>query len=107
MKRFVTSGLAALALALTSFGLASAQAPQAVERSGNVFHVKACPEHGQPGVARCHAHIVTDANGRPVNPNGRPNFGFTGYTPQNLRDAYGIVATGTAATTIAIVDAYG
>src|SRR5205809_768187 len=107
MKRLVSSGLVALALAATGFGLASAQSERAIERSGNVFHVQVCPEHGQPGVVRCHAHIVTDANGKAVHPNGKPNFNFQGYYAQDLRAAYGITNTGTAATTVAIVDAYG
>jgi subtilase family serine protease len=108
MKRLVTTGLLAVAALTGGVSVAFGQAPQAVERSGNVYHAAVCPPGGPPGVARCHARIVTDEHGRPIAmPHGKPNFGFTGYTARQLRGAYGIVGTGTSATTIAIVDAYG
>jgi hypothetical protein len=106
MKRLVTTGLLAVAALAGGVSVAFGQAPQAVERSGNVYHAAVCPPGGPPGVARCHARVVTDANGRPIaQPRGKPNFGFTGYTATQLRAAYGITTNGSA--TIAIVDAYG
>jgi subtilase family serine protease len=39
--------------------------------------------------------------------NGKPNFGFTGYTATQIRAAYGITTNGDGSKTIAIVDAYG
>ena len=102
-------GLAALALAVSSFGAtsASAQSANAVEHSGNTYHVAVCA-HGNPaGVARCFAHVVTDARGEPRN--GKAGPGATtapsGYGPNDLRSAYNITTNGTA--TIAIVDSGG
>src|SRR4051794_21955250 len=104
----------ALALGLT-FGLVATSpataAPSniAIERSGNTFHKAVCA-HNQPfGRARCFAHVVTDSAGRikTFQPTGRPNFGFTGYTPTDLRAAYRITGSGSSSYTVAIVDAYG
>ena len=80
----------------------------AIERSGNTFHKAVCA-HNQPfGRARCFAHVVTDSAGRiKVFPNGRPNFGFSGYTPADLKAAYNLPSTGGSGYTVAIVDAYG
>jgi subtilase family serine protease len=83
-----------------------------VERSGNTFHRAVCPGHAGPGEARCHAHVVTDANGNPFERAATRNLTPSGYNPQNLWTAYGITptigTTFTAATPIiAIVDAYG
>jgi subtilase family serine protease len=91
-----------------SMGSATPSAAQSVqlEQSGNTFHKAVCPHFTRPGVARCFAHVVTDSQGRiKTFPNGKPNFGFTGYTAQDLRSAYNLTSTGSK--TIAIVDAYG
>jgi subtilase family serine protease len=100
-------GLAALAFAMTAVGAgpAAAQAVQ-VERSGNTYHVAVCA-HGNPnGTARCHAHVVTDARGNPMNGKASPNATPSGYGPADLHSAYNITGNGST-TTIAIVDAYG
>lgn len=55
-----------------------------------------------PGEARCHAIIRTDDND---NLNPLATAGPAGYSPAELRNAYGINRSGT--DTIAIVDAYG
>ena len=90
---------------VAAFGAAAVASPaaaQAVERSRGTYHVAVCP-HGNPaGTARCHAHVVTDAQG---NPHASPNVTPSGYSPSDLRSAYGITTDGTA--TIAIVDAFG
>jgi subtilase family serine protease len=78
-----------------------------VERSGNTFHRAVCPGHAGPGEARCHAHVVTDANGNPFERAAQRNVTPSGYSPSNLRAAYGITGNGSSTTTIAIVDAYG
>ncbi len=98
----------AFAFALGGWGAApaAAQAVQ-VEHSGNVYHVAVCP-HGNPqGTARCHAHVVTDGRGNPMNGKASPNLlaAPSGYGPSDLRSAYKVTTNGT--TTIAIVDAYG
>src|SRR5438105_348058 len=100
-------GLVALGLASAMLGAApaAAQAVQ-VERSGNTYHVAACPRGNPLGTARCFAHVVTDARGNPMNGKLSPNAGSpSGYGPSDLRSAYNITTNGT--TTIAIVDADG
>jgi subtilase family serine protease len=103
-------GLIGLGLALTAAGVSpvGAQTVQ-VERSGNVYHAAVCPHNNPHGTARCFAHVVTDASGRikTFQPTGRPNFGFTGYTPADLRGAYNITSGGSSSYTVALVDAYG
>jgi subtilase family serine protease len=106
--------LGAIALGL-AFGLVAASpataAPSnvAIERSGNTFHKAVCAHNQPAGRARCFAHVVTDSAGRiKVFPNGRPNFGFTGYTPADLQAAYKLPSNGGSSSyTVAIVDAYG
>ena len=100
-------GLGALVFGLATTGAmpAAAQAVQ-VEHTGHVYHVAVCP-HGNPnGTARCHAHMVTDARGDPLNAKASPNGAPSGYGPSDLRSAYNITSNGSM-TTIAIVDAYG
>ncbi len=101
-------GLVALGLVLGTIGAvpAAAQAVQ-VERGNSIYHVAVCP-HGNPnGTARCHAHVVTDVHGNPMNGKANPNASVpSGYGPSDLRSAYNISSSGSS-TTIAIVDAYG
>ena len=98
-----------LVLGLAAASPAAAAGNVVIERSGNVFHKATCARNQPFGHARCFAHVVTDAYGniRRFQPTGRPNFGFTGYTPADFRSAYNITGTGTSAYTVAIVDAYG
>jgi subtilase family serine protease len=101
-------GLTALAFSMAAFGAgtASAQAVQ-VEHSGNTYHVAVCARGNPNGTARCHAHVVTDARGNPMNGKLSPNAGTpSGYGPADLKSAYNITSNGST-TTIAIVDAYG
>jgi subtilase family serine protease len=97
----------------TSFALVAAVivaccvVPSAIARpgaSGN--HNKAvCPAPAKSKTARCHARVVTDAAGQPLNstsPHG-------GYGPGQLQAAYGLggaSATGGTGKTVVIVDAY-
>ena len=78
-----------------------------VQRSGEIFHARACPEPQQPGLARCHARIVTDAEGRPIElvaSSAPPR----GYSPASLQAAYKVDPTsGSQTTVVAVVDAYG
>ncbi|MDD5296484.1 MAG: S53 family peptidase [Rhodocyclaceae bacterium] len=130
LKQKLTLKHGIVAFALTVLSFAPAAHAQQVERSGAVFHVKAC---GGPAVldsARCHAHIVTDSAGTPRQNLDRHGRGFTppadtgtgtnatanvtpaGYSPADLRSAYGLSSTDgwmstSGSTTIAIVDAYG
>jgi hypothetical protein len=109
MKRFTAAGLAVGMLALAA--TAATAAPQ-VERSGRTFHTRACPANQPPRFARCFAHIVTDSMGniiaRPARHGGGGGGGTpAGYSPGQLRAAYGITGSGASTTTVAIVDAYG
>jgi len=109
MKDFAT--VAALSGILALAGASSVSAQQAVEHSGRVFHIKACPANQGPRVARCFAHIVTDGRGNPIATPARHGGGGggtpAGYGPTQLRAAYGINGAGSTTTTVAIVDAYG
>lgn len=60
-----------------------------------------CPGPAAAGSARCHAHVVTDANGTP-----KAETVPRGYGPAQFRGAYGLPATASTAQTIGIVDAY-
>jgi subtilase family serine protease len=60
-----------------------------------------CPGPAAAGSARCHAHVVTNANGTP-----KAVSAPMGYGPAQFRGAYGLPATAPTAQTIAIVDAY-
>jgi hypothetical protein len=104
-----------LAVAIGAAGASPAAAANApnipIEKSGNVYHRAVCARLGlAPGFARCHAHVVTDTRG-----DIRPGKSVTanalsapyGYGPADLRSAYKVTGTGSSATTIAIVDAYG
>jgi subtilase family serine protease len=72
-----------------------------------VFHIKACPSFEGPRSARCFAHIVTDSRGNPITSTVTRNITPSGYSPSQLRGAYGITGSGLTTTTVAIVDAYG
>lgn len=96
--------LVALFVAASGSTLAWAQG---IERSGNAFHRAVCPGHAGPGTARCHAHVVTDANGNSFERGAAPNLTPAGYSASTLRAAYGITGSGNSSTVIAIVDAYG
>lgn len=100
--------LAALSFAVAAVGITPASADVfQLERSGNIFHVAVCGHGIQRGMARCFAHVVTDAHGVPINGKSRPGAtGLpSGYGPSDLRSAYNITTNGTA--TIAIVDSGG
>jgi subtilase family serine protease len=65
-----------------------------------------CPGPAHNGVARCHAHVVTDAKGKPL---ARPQPQQAALAPADLQAAYGLTSiSGSAGSgkTIAIVDAY-
>ena len=50
----------------------------------------------------CHGRVIVDSNGCP-----HRNPGPAGFSPSQLRSAYKITGTGSSATTIALVEAYG
>jgi len=108
MYRLISTALLGLVLAIGSQSPASAQAVAvAVQRSGAVYHIPVCPGPIARGTARCHAHVVTDVRGEPIAREAAPNATPSGLSPSALRSAYNVTGTGSSATTIAIVDAYG
>jgi subtilase family serine protease len=76
-----------------------------VEHGGAVFHRAVCARGNAEGEARCHAHVVTDAQGVELVKEAATTGTPAGYGPADLRSAYNITTDGT--TTVAIVDAYG
>lgn len=102
-------GRIALAATLAVGGATSASAYEPIERSGNTYHQAVCARGNPHGVARCFAHVVVDARGNELNgkPDASPLVTPSGFGPSDLRSAYNVTASGSAATTIAIVDAYG
>jgi subtilase family serine protease len=104
MHRLLSTAL--LAVGLTA-GAMSVAAAEPVERSGNVFHVAVCSRFVPAGMARCHAHVVTDKAGRLIADHARNNTTPRGYGPADLDSAYNITTSGSSSTIMAIVDAYG
>lgn len=104
MLRLLSAAAVSAVATLSGVSLASAQT---VEISHNVYHVKVCSAAIPAGHARCHAHIVTDRSGRFLPGASRQDVIPSGYSPSQLRAAYGLIATGTSSTIVAIVDAYG
>lgn len=75
-------------------------APSALSANAHASSKAVCPSPDR-GTARCHALVVTDAQGNPM-----ATSGPTGYGPDQFHTAYGLPTTAASAQTIAIVDAY-
>jgi subtilase family serine protease len=109
MSRILSAALVAAALTFGGATVASAQSATGLERSGNTFHMRVCPETHIAGMAACHAHVVTDSRGQ-IRQNERNvlnNALPSGFGPADLAAAYQYsLATGSTVT-VAIVDAYG
>jgi len=86
------------ALFVLSVPLALASAGQAVNGHANYHAV--CPG-AEALAARCHADVVTDANGNPD-----ATTSPTGYGPAQFHGAYSLPTSASSLQTIAIVDAY-
>lgn len=104
-------GRFAFALVIGVSGVTAASASEPIEKSGKTYHQAVCSRAVGKGVARCFAHVVTDSKGIEVH--GKSGGGVSplitpsGFGPADLRSAYNVTASGTSATTIAIVDANG
>src|SRR4051812_24927195 len=93
-----------LALAVTAAvtlvtSLVTAGGP--ADAAANNIHSKRVCARASAGFAACDSHVRTDANLKPL-----ATSGPTGYSPAQLRSAYGITSNGSATTTVAVVDAY-
>ena len=91
--------LAAASAAITLFALLAVAAPVADAASGAVHSKRVCAAT-PAGHAACQAHVVTDAN---LHPLATPTY-QSGYSPAQLRTAYGL--TNGSSALVAIVDAY-
>jgi subtilase family serine protease len=78
----------------------NAGAAAAGSANGAVHSQRVCAA-APVGYAACHARVVTDANLKAL---ATTTWGGNGYSPTQLRDAYGL--TTDATTKVAIVDAY-
>jgi subtilase family serine protease len=112
MSRLISVAIFSAGLVCGAAANASAQAAanasaRAVERSGATYHIAVCPGPAAPGDARCHARLVTDRAGNPLERAASPAITPSGYGPADLRAAYAVTGTGSATTIVAIVDAYG
>ena len=110
LKKTAVAVAAVIGVAATSSAPAQQSGP--VERWGRVFARSVCGKVSPAGSAHCYAKVVTDASGNILEgkPNVTRNVAPAGFSPADLRAAYGITpATGAPGTgpTIAIVDAYG
>jgi subtilase family serine protease len=106
MYRFLTTALFSTAIALGGASVASAQT-HAVHADGQVFTVSVCGDTQLTGMARCHAHVVTDSSGNFKVKTTVPAITPAGWGPSDLQSAYATPATGGAGVTVAIVDAFG
>jgi subtilase family serine protease len=88
--------LASLTAATALFAIA----PSLAAASGQRPERPVCPGP-VVGAARCHAHLITAANGKPL-----ATSAPTGYGPAQFHGAYSLPTTASQAQTIAIVDAY-
>ncbi len=84
-----------------------------VFRSGATYHAETCAGPSTPGMAHCHAHVVTDEKGSPSAHAFTRSAAPGGYGPTSLRAAYGVSpATPSPACyaygpTVAVVASYG
>jgi subtilase family serine protease len=88
------------AAGVTLVATAGATVGTADAASSTAYSKRVCA-HAPTGYAACDAHVRTNGNLKPL-----ATTGPTGYSPAQLRTAYGITASGSSSTTIAIVDAY-
>jgi len=93
--------LAITSAAMVLFSMLAGASPVAARSATGAAHNKRVCAATPSGYAACHARVVTDAN---LNPLATTTWGGNGYSPTQLRAAYGL-GTGSAPT-VAIVDAY-
>jgi subtilase family serine protease len=93
----LTAAAAAVVVLATSVVAASGAA---VAASTTDYSKRVC-SHAATGYAACDAHVRTNVKLKPL-----ATTGPTGYSPTQLRTAYGITSTGSATTTVALVDAF-
>jgi subtilase family serine protease len=109
MRRLIPAFILLIGIAMS----ASTASAQAVQLSGRTFHRQACPGPSAAGMARCHAHLITDRAGNilhDLDRGGHPlvtkNALPAGFGTADLQSAYNLGGL-VGSKTIAIVDAYG
>jgi len=102
-KKFVFSGLAAAALAISGLATAlpGADASPRAGVSAATHAVRVCNAHPAPGFASCLAVALVGADGKASPP--LP----TGFTPDDVQAAYKLTGLKSGGRTVAIVDAHG
>jgi len=115
MKKHITLLFAAIVIGFASGTFAQGQAPASPPGVSVAAHsAPVCPGPASRGSARCHARVVTDANGVPVVTPARRHGGSSNATPSGYGStqflkAYGLDSAASlngAGITIGIVDAY-
>ena len=96
-----SSRIALAAAAAVTLVTSLVSAGTAADAASSTAYSKRVCAHAAAGYAACDARVRTDANLKPM-----ATQGPTGYSPTQLRGAYGITATGSSTTTVAVVDAY-
>lgn len=93
-----------LVLAALAAATLTTPAVPAVAATAVPFHptARVCDQNVKPGVATCFAERQTDTMRALLAPNALPS----GLGPTDLRSAYNLTTSGSAAATVAIVDAY-
>ena len=102
MSRRIHMGAALLVAALALQGATAAAQTQPSAARERVLTREVCSRSIPLVAARCHSHVVVDRTTGEEVVHAAPS----GYGPAELRAAYAISGTGSAATVIAIVDAY-
>jgi len=92
--------LAAASATITLFSLLAGTSPAAAASASGAAHSKRVCAARSAGYAACDAHVVTNAKLHPL----ATTTYQSGYSPTQLRTAYGLGAG--SAPTVAIVDAY-
>ena len=100
-----------LTVALAGSGLLLAGTPafaaNGLRVDNGVYSKSVCKGPVAPNLARCFAHVVTDAAGNVKPGKMHANESPSGYHPADLQSAYAASRRRHSSTIVAIVDAYG
>jgi hypothetical protein len=61
-----------LAAATVGFVCLTAAGARGIEKSGGTYHQPVCPKSTGAQIMRCHAHVVTDSKGNPIQTTAPP-----------------------------------
>jgi subtilase family serine protease len=100
-RRNLLCTIVSLGVAAATAGVTEGQAATANAQAGP-RHAAVCPGPTPVQTARCHSEVIVDESGH-----AQTTAAPAGYSPADLRSAYGVTGSGSLSTVIAIVDAYG